>query len=205
MTTREVRSPLDLSQDATMKACRRAGIEERRIKGGCHHGWSIWRRSQVEELAEKRQELARLRAEGKKRCHACGEWKDRATEFWRGQSLCKPCGRVRNKETWAEQKRKRRKRPWSNLIEERIAEIVELSEGNGGRPGPRDALKYACLDVGYAHRPCLPGEKRERFCAKCTAERCYHHPKLTPAEVRKWKRTPTLYPERRVLGYVGGR
>lgn len=68
--------------------------------------------------------------------------------------------------------------------------------GIGERAKPNNSLKYACMTVGFAHRPIPVGStKRKAYCSICTASRCVHHPEMTPREVRKLKRMPTRYPE----------
>ena len=87
-----------------------------------------------------------------------------------------------------------------------IPEGGSVADLIGEPPEPKDALRYACLDVGYSHRPVPIGStKRRSFCRVCEARRCYFHPEMTPAEVRKRKVIPSMYPARRITNYVRGR
>lgn len=70
----------------------------------------------------------------------------------------------------------------------------------GGWAEPKDSLKYACMDVGFRHRPIPRGQtKRSAFCDKCGALRCVLYPEMRPVEVRLRKRMPTYYPSRKII------
>ena len=65
---------------------------------------------------------------------------------------------------------------------------------------PKNSLKYACMDVGFRHRPIPRGQtKRSAFCDKCGAPRCVLYPEMRPVEVRRRKRMPTQYPKRKIV------
>jgi hypothetical protein len=167
-------------------ALRRGAVEE--IKGdgagSGRFGRCLWRRDQVEALAKEREHVAWLKANGFKFCNGCSDWKDRASQFAPSAHRCRECMRKVNKATWAAQKRQRSRSTLS----------VESYVGQGRPAEPQDALKYACMDVGFHHRP-LPMcdgrrmSKREAYCQHCTARRCVHYKDVTPKElVTQWKR-----------------
>ena len=207
ITTLEAMPRFGFSNDwSVLRACRRAGIEERRVNNPNGGRLCIFRRSEVEELLAAREHVAWLKSQGMKKCPTCKEWKDKALEFTNRCHDCKLCAKKRYKREWARKKKQRQGsraflEAWGgDSVPGAVGEYV----GNGQPPRATDSLKYACLDEGYRHRPCLPGEKRKRFCANCTAESCYHHPELTPAQVKE-KGAPTLYPEHQAWSYAEGR
>ena len=207
MTTLEAMPRFGFSNDwSVLRACRREGIEERRVNNPNGGRMCIFRRSEVEKLLQAREHEAWLKDQGMKKCPTCGEWKDKALEFTNRCHDCKPCAKARYKREWAKKKKKRQGgraflEAWGgDSVPGSVAEYV----GNGAPPRATDSLKYACLDEGYRHRPCLPGEKRRRFCARCTAKVCYHHPKMTPAQVLHLLHLPTRYPEHQVWNYAEG-
>ena len=207
ITTLEASRLFGFANDwSAVKACRREGIEEKKVSNPYNGSpMCLFRRSQVERLLAAREHEAWLKAQGLKRCSGCGEWKDRTLEFANRVHDCRPCAKARYKREWAQKKKRQGRRAfWEEWGGDRVPGSVDEYVGKGAPPRAADSLKYACLDEGFSHRPCLPGEKRKRFCANCTAESCYHHPDLTPAEVKE-KGAPTLYPEHQAWSYAGGR
>ncbi|HUW94556.1 MAG TPA: hypothetical protein VMW58_02115 [Anaerolineae bacterium] len=192
---------------SVIRACRREGIEERRVTNPSGGRMCLFRRSEVEELLAARAHEAWLKAQGMKRCPTCLEWKDKALEFTNRCHDCKPCAKKRYKREWARKKKQRQgsRAFWEAWGGDRVPGSVDEYVGKGAPPRAADSLKYACLDEGFSHRPCLPGEKRRRFCANCMAESCYHHPELTPAQVKEMKSVPAVYPEHQVWSYAEGR
>lgn len=203
ITTLEAMPRFGYTNDwSVIRTCRREGIEERRVSNPNGGRMCLFRRSEVEKLLQAREHVAWLKSQGLKKCPTCGEWKDKALEFTNRCHDCKLCAKARYKREWAQKKKRQGSRAfWEAWGGDRVPGPVDKYVGKGEPPRARDSLKYACLDEGFSHRPCLPGEKRRRFCSHCTAESCYHHPDLTPAQVKE-KGAPTLYPERRVLSYA---
>lgn len=71
---------------------------------------------------------------------------------------------------------------------------------SNGWAEPNDSLRYACMDIGFRHRPLPNGQsKRDAFCANCGAARCVHHPEMKPREVRRRKKMPTEYPKKKIV------
>ena len=72
-----------------------------------------------------------------------------------------------------------------------------VSEYIGEPAKPTDSLKYACMTVGFSHRPIPVGStKRKAFCSVCQADQCVYYPEMAPKQVFKLKQMPTKYPAR---------
>jgi len=58
-----------------------------------------------------------------------------------------------------------------------------------GRPAePEDSLKYACMTIGFAHRPIPLGQTKVRaYCVNCETERCVHGESVKD-RLRRFKR-----------------
>jgi hypothetical protein len=94
----------------------------------------------------------------------------------------------------------------SDSIVTTIPEAGSLADLLGEPPSPKDARKYACLDIGYHHKAVPIGmTKRQAFCARCEATYCYFHPELTPKEVKRRKVIPSRYPARPIKNYAEGK
>lgn len=141
------------------------------------------------------------RRQGQKRCPRCGQWKSHEEFGHRpnGQfrSYCRPCRRDYDREWQA--KHRHRRRSAAVVGNPQHSAVLDLI-GSYGPPQAQDSLKYACMDVGFAHRPIPIGEtKRQAFCANCTALRCVHHPELTPDQVKKDGPIASRYPEKSII------
>ena len=193
-----------------IRACRNAGVEEKKVPNphGGPNPLCLFRRAEVEELLEAREHEAWLKAQGMKRCSGCGEWKDEQ-EFWKGFAKCRLCGSEKNKEDWARTKARTpaQDHPWkqSGFGVEAAPGPVDDYVSKGAPPRATDSLKYACMGEGYSVKPIPIGSsKRKAFCPGCEAVLCFWHRELTPEQVMKLEKTPTLYPEMRVHSYVEG-
>jgi len=197
MTTLEATRLLGFhtASGGVIDALRKAGVEETRNNGAGsgRNGRCLWRRDQVESLAKEREHVAWLKAQGFRFCNGCGEWKDRASHFAPSGYRCRECMRKVNKAkaAWATSKRQRSRSTFCNTNPERLSGSVESYVGHLRPAEPTDALKYACMDVGFHHRPIPRGTtKRKAFCAKCGAERCMWYSRVAPKAVVKMGRFP---------------
>jgi len=198
LTTKEAAEMLGLSVSSMVRRASAGWYTAKKVHrdDGCGMMWLILREPIEAEVAEKGR-VARLIAQGRRRCSGCKEWLKRS-HFWKGQKYCKACLNdyrlnPRHKRTWAGM-------GGDPVSGEPVSELV------GGRAQPRDALQYACMDIGWRFRP-LPIDmtgkstpRRKAFCPTCDASHCYHYPDLTPAEVRRKGIIPSRYPEKRVIG-----
>jgi len=134
-------------------------------------------------VAQERRFVAEQKALGRRYCGGCKDWKARS-EFARSQHRCRQCTTKRNKAAWVRTKREK-----AELLD-RVRAIVEEAEGERPRTQRSDGSEYACMDVGFSHRPIPRGQsKREVYCQQCTAKRCMHHRELTPKQiVERWKK-----------------
>ena len=190
MTTAEAAQLLGYSISWTIETLKEQGIENIRRNGGGNRAPLLWDRAEVEWLFRERQPSNEKKAPGLKRCGICREWKKKATEFHKRCFVCKRCRPAYDRERKAQHK-------YPSTFGNRNPDPqppgpIGLFVAVGKPPGPRDSLQYACMDIGYSHRP-LPivdgrrVSKREAFCSKCEAPHCVHHPHLRPAVVRKMK------------------
>ena len=109
ITTLEAMPRFGFSNDwSVLRACRRAGIEERRVNNPNGGRMCIFRRSEVEKLLQAREHEAWLKDQGMKKCPTCKEWKDKALEFANRVHDCRPCAKARYKREWARKKKQRR-------------------------------------------------------------------------------------------------
>ena len=143
----------------------------------------FWEPEGVERVVQERRFVAEQKALGRRYCFGCKDWKARS-EFARSQHRCRQCTTKRNKAAWARTKREK-----AELLD-RMRAVVEEAQGERPRTQVRDGSEYACMDVGFSHRPIPRGQsKREVYCVKCEAQRCHHHPHLTPKQVvEQWKK-----------------
>ena len=190
MTTREAAELLGLTEAWVLQALRREGVEESRRPNGQNRSL-LWNRAQVEQVFTERQPTKEKKAAGLKRCGACRQWKDKATEFHRRYFVCKGCRPAYD----AERKKQNRKTFANRNPDRQPPGPVGLFVAVGKPPTMETAKKYACMMGFFQHRP-LPivdgkrVSKRDAFCSTCTAPQCMHHPHLKPAAVRRMKRVP---------------
>jgi hypothetical protein len=179
------------------------GLSQHSVRGRCHRGTlttckvptttpgkgaaELWMVSADEVDAEARRMALRKaqKAKGLKHCPGCDGW-FKPEEMCQGnKAYCDKCGREYLKEYWH-----RKRHGWSAPADSGGGSLEEMI---GRPPAPEDALKYACLDVAYRHRPpvVVGGvrlSKRGTYCGQCEAGTCYFHPDLTPKELlRAWK------------------
>jgi hypothetical protein len=184
VSTREASEVLGYGTFWTIQFLKHEAVGNKR-RGGGKRAALLWDKAEVERLARERRPVREQQALGLKWCRGCRQWR-KVTEFHKRCPVCKACRPAYDRERKANQL----PRTFANRK-------PEVSDGAGDwhigePPTPRSALRYRCLDLGYHHRPPVVKDgkrvsKRQSFCKTCTAARCYFHPQLTPAAVRKSK------------------
>lgn len=177
--------------DWVRRMCREGRLQARKVSyRGDIRQWLVLK-ADIEELAKERAFEAQMKAEGKKRCPGCGEWKDRKAGFWRsGRSgRCRSCVKEQRKSphreagSWG----------WERPARPMGGDLLDYIGSTGGKPRAEDSLKYACMDKGFYHRPVPDGmTKRQAFCAVCTAGRCVHYSDKTPEQLCQQARVEWL-------------